>query len=158
MNGNKNGLILYILMELCDVNLETVINEILNDCYIYKNKTLTLLGFYIASYISVEILKGVNHLHKQKPQILHWDLHSKNILLKKDYDEQKQKYSIRVKIADAGLAKIYELAQKPQTFLPKSSSKYCLPQVSSDGFYTSKTDIRALAQIMSQLFCIDPNR
>jgi hypothetical protein len=86
MNANKNGLILYILMELCDTTLENVINQILNDCYIYENNTFTLLGFYITSYIFVEILKGINHLHKQKPQIFHCDLHSKNILIKVNYD------------------------------------------------------------------------
>jgi serine/threonine protein kinase len=45
MNGNKNALILYILMELCDTTLETVINQILNDSYICQNNTLALLGF-----------------------------------------------------------------------------------------------------------------
>jgi hypothetical protein len=158
MNDNKNNLILYIEMELCDTTLETVINETLNDCYICENNnTLTLLGFFITSHIFAEILKGVNHLHKQKPQILHCDLHSGNILLKKGYDEE-EKYEICVKIADFGLAKIFELAQKSETFLPKSSSKYCLPQVSSDGSYTLKNDIYALADIWTQLFCIDRYR
>jgi hypothetical protein len=158
MNGNKNGLILYIQMELCDTTLETVINQILNDSYICENNTLTLLGFYITSYIFVEILEDVNHLHKQKPQILHCDLHSKYILFKKHYNKKEEKYEICVKLSDFGLAKICELAQKSQTVLPKSSSKYSLPQVSSDGSYTTKMDICALAHIMSQLLCIDPNR
>jgi serine/threonine protein kinase len=158
INGNKNNLILYIEMELCDTTLETVINQILNDSYICENNTLTLLGFYITSYIFVEILKGVNHLHTRKPQILHCDLHSKYILLKKHYNKEEEKYEIRVKISDFGLAKICELAQKSQTILPKSSSKYCLPQVSSDGPYTPKMDICALAHIMSQLFCIHTHR
>jgi hypothetical protein len=158
INGDINSLILYIWMELCDTTLETVINEILKDSYICENNTLTLLGFYITSYIFVEILKGVNDLHKQNPQILHCDLHSGNILLKKDYDKEKEKYSIHVNIVDFGLAKICELAQKSQTVLPKSSSKYSLPQVSSDGSYTLKNDIYALADIWTQLFCIDPFR
>jgi serine/threonine protein kinase len=102
-------------------------------------------------------LKGVNHLHTHKLQIFHCDLHSKNILLKNDCDEE-EKYEIRVKIADFGLAKICELAQKSQTVLPKSSSKYSLPQASSDGSYTLKRDIRALAEIMSELLCIDTFR
>jgi serine/threonine protein kinase len=145
-------------MELCDTTLETVINQILNDSYICENNTLTLLGFYITSYIFVEILEDVNHLHKQKPQILHCDLHSKYILFKKHYNKKEEKYEICVKLSDFGLAKICELAQKSQTVLPKSSSKYSLPQVSSDGSYTTKMDICALAHIMSQLLCIDPNR
>jgi hypothetical protein len=157
INGNKNSLILYIQMESCDTTLETFMNQILKDSYICENNTLTLLGFYITSYIFVEILKGVNDLHKQKPQILHCDLHSKYILLKKHYYNE-EKYEIFVKISDFGLAKICELAQKSEKVLPKSSSKYSLPQVSSDGSYTTKMDICALAHIMSQLLCIDPNR
>jgi alpha-tubulin suppressor-like RCC1 family protein len=158
MNDNKNGLILYIQMELCDTTLKTVINQILEDSFICENKTLTLLGFRIASYIFFEILYGVNQLHKSNPPIIHLDLHSENILLKKHYDEEEEKYSIDVKIADFGLAKIRELAQKSQTVLPKSSSNSSSQKVSSDGFYTTKYDIYQLAQIMSQLFCIDPNR
>jgi hypothetical protein len=158
MNHNKNGLILYIQMELCDTTLETVINQIREDSFICENETLTLLGFRIASYIFFQILRGVNQLHKSDPPIIHWDLHSKNILLKKHYDEEKEKYSIRVKIADFGLAKIRELAQKSQTVLPKSSSNSSSPKVSSDGSYTKKDDICALAELMSQLLYIDPNR
>jgi hypothetical protein len=155
-NGNKNGLILYIVMELCDVTLETVINQMLNDRYICENNTLTLLGFYIASRIFVEILEGVNRLHKH--QIFHCDLHSENILLKKDHDYKREKYEIHVKIVDFGLARICELAQKSETVLPKGNSKHCLSQVSSDGSYTLKADIYALEYIMRQLFCIDTFR
>jgi serine/threonine protein kinase len=160
VNGNKNGLILYIQMELCDTTLETVINQMHRDPYICTQisgqKTFTLLGFYIASRIFVQILKGVNRLHKH--QIFHCDLHSGNVLLKKDYDCKREKYEIHVKIVDFGLARICVLAQKSETVLPKGNSKYCLSQVSSDGSYTSKADIHALEYIMRQLFCIDTFR
>jgi serine/threonine protein kinase len=155
VNDSTNGLTLYIQMELCDIALETVIEQIRDDSFIHENNTLTLLGYYITSYIFVEILKGVNGLHTQKPQILHCDLHSGNILLKKDYGYKREKYSIRVEIVDFGLAKICELAQKSQTVLLKANSKYSLSQVSSDDSYTPKTDIFALTWIMTQLFFID---
>ncbi len=101
----------------------------------------------------------MNQLHKSVPQILHCDLHSKNILVEKTIIfEGKEKYRINVKILDFGLAKIYELAQKSEKVLPKSSSNYSLLQESSDGSYNLKKDIYALAEIWIQLFCIDPNR
>jgi Ser/Thr protein kinase RdoA (MazF antagonist) len=70
-------------MELCDKTLEEFIKDLQNH------------KFYL----------------RINPQIIHMDLHSGNILLK------KQKYSnndlkIEVKLSDFGLAKICELAQK----------------------------------------------
>jgi serine/threonine protein kinase len=156
MNNNENGLILYIQMDLCDTTLQNIINQMF---VIRQNKTLTLLGFYIASHIFGEILKGVNLLHKSYPQILHCDLYSENILIEKITDfKEKGKHRINVRISDFGLAKICELAQKSETVLPKSSSNYSSLQESSDGSYTFKKDIYALADIWIQLFCIDPNR
>jgi serine/threonine protein kinase len=159
MNNNENGLILYIQMELCDTTLKNVINQMIVKSFIRQNKTLTLLGFYIASHIFVGILKGMNQLHKCNPQILHCDLHLENILIEKKIDfTEKEKYRINVRISDFGLTKICELAQKSETVLPKSSSNYSSLQESSDGSYTLKKDIYALAEIWIQLFCIDPNR
>jgi hypothetical protein len=157
INSNDENLILYIQMELCDTTLKNVINQMIFNSFICQKKILTLLGYYIASYIFVEILKGVNYLHKRNPQILHCDLHSENILFEKQFDyKNKEKYRINVKISDFGLAKICELALKSQTVLPKISSRYSSSQ--SDGSYTLKNDIFALGDIWTQLFCIDPNR
>jgi serine/threonine protein kinase len=84
------------------------------------------------------------------------DLHSGNILLKRGNGNR-----IKVKIADFGLAKVYELAQKSQTITSKRSSnrsQYRSPNVLSNGSYTTNDDIYSLGIIMDELFSVHTNR
>jgi hypothetical protein len=155
---SEKSLILYISMELCDKTLEEFIKELQNDLKLFRLKTLTLLGYYIACYIFKQILKGINYLHTREPQILHMDLHSGNILLKKVYNDKKYEYEIFVKLADFGLAKICEFAQKSQTITLKRSSNYKSSNVLSNGSYSTKDDIYSLGIIMNELFSFDTNR
>jgi alpha-tubulin suppressor-like RCC1 family protein len=155
-NKSEESLTLYMQMELCDKTLEEVIKELKNNSNLFRNKTLTLLGYYIACHIFFEILFGVNYLHTRKPQILHKDLHSGNILLKKRYIyNYSDRYEVDVKIADFGLAKICEFAQKSQTIRSKRSPNY---KSSSNGSYSTRDDIYSLGEIMNELFSIDTNR
>ncbi len=143
-------------MELCDKTLEEFIKELQNNHNLLRNKTLTLSGYCIACHIFVEILKGVNYLHTSKPQILHMDLHSGNILLKRGNENR-----IKVKIADFGLVKVCELAQKSQTIPSKRGSNrshYKSANELSNGCYTTKDDIYSLGLIMCELFSVDINR
>jgi serine/threonine protein kinase len=59
-------------MELCDKTLDDIINEMESDSLINVNDTLTPVGYYIASQLFIEILEGVQHLHKHN--IIHRDL------------------------------------------------------------------------------------
>jgi alpha-tubulin suppressor-like RCC1 family protein len=155
---NVNSITLYIHMELCDTTLKEFIKELKRNRYLFNGKTLTLLGYYIACLIFVEILKGVNYLHTRKPQILHMDLHSGNILLRKGCDNGSSVSQIIVKLADFGLAKICEFAQKSQIITSKKRSNYKSSKVLSDGSYSEKDDIYSLAEIMVELFSIDTKR
>jgi serine/threonine protein kinase len=159
---NIESLTLYISMEFCDKNLEKFIQELQNDSNLFIDKTLTLLGFHIACCIFVDILFVVNHLHTREPQILHMDLHSRNIFLKKDIFYNSQNGCVEpvidVKLADFGLEKICEFAQISQTISSKKGSNYKPSKVLSDGFYSEKNDIYSLAEIMIELFSIDINR
>jgi serine/threonine protein kinase len=155
---NVNSITLYIHMELCDKTLEEFIKELKGNRYLFNGKTLTLLGYYIASHIFVEILKGVNYLHTRNPQILHMDLHSANILFRKECNNSRGVSQIIVKLADFGLAKICEFAQKSQIITSKKGSNYKSSKVLSDGSYSEKNDIYGLAEIMVELFSIDTKR
>jgi WNK lysine deficient protein kinase len=118
---------------------------------------LTLLGYYIACHLYIEILKGVNYLHTRKPQILHMDLHLGNILLRKAVKDDK----IELKIADFGLAKICELAQKSKSFSTDRSlshSNHRSTKKLSDELYNENDDIYSLGMILKELFSIDTNR
>ena len=71
---NSRDYILYIQMELCDKSLNDFIEEMKKDSNLYSNEMLTELGFYISSEIFLQILNGVNYLHKQNKPIIHRDL------------------------------------------------------------------------------------
>ncbi len=147
-------LTLYFLMEFCDKTLEEFIKELQKNKYCaIIDKTLTHLGCYIACHIFADILEGVNYLHTRKPQILHMDLHSGNVLLKKSYNYAHARDEIRAKLADFGLARICEFAQMSQTITSKRSSK-----LSTDVSYSEKNDIFSVAEIMIELFSIDIKR
>jgi alpha-tubulin suppressor-like RCC1 family protein len=147
---------LYMSMELCEKTLKEVIEELKSDSNLLNNGILTRLGYFIACQLFIKILEGVNYLHSRKLQILHMDLHSGNILLKKAHWGK-----IEVKIGDFGLAKICEFAQISQKITSKRVSKrsnYKSSNVVSSGSYSTKYDIHSLGIIMQELFSIDTNR
>ncbi len=67
--SNQSGISLYIQMELCDKTLDDVIKEFDKESHLKTNGTLTTVGYYIASQIFIEILEGVNYLHKQNHEM-----------------------------------------------------------------------------------------
>jgi alpha-tubulin suppressor-like RCC1 family protein len=147
----NKSLILYIQMELCDKNLDEIIEEIANDSSLKSNNDLTPLGYYFASHIFIEIVEGVNYLHKQNPQIIHRDLKPSNILLKK---ENNKTY---VKIADFELIAIHEFAQQTHSE-DLGSFRYMAPEIMHSRNYDTKADIYSLGIILQQLFFIDMYR
>jgi hypothetical protein len=177
-NGNKiysNNFILHIQMELCDKTLNEFIEEIKNDSDLYSNEMLTELGFNLANVILIQILKGVNYLHKQNPQIIHRDLSPWNIMLKIGdpvYSLELEmelewlgfgmptfeKYSKSiVKIADLGLATIHKYASHSHTE-DRGHISFQAPEVEKGGDYDTRADIYSLGLVLQQLFIIDVNR
>jgi serine/threonine protein kinase len=156
---------LYIQMELCDKTLSNIMKELrkdsnLTDCSTF---TLNILGFHIASQLLIEILRGVDFLHKQKPSIIHRDLKPDNILLKIEKNGE-----VCVKIGDFGLVAIHKYGQKmiDQTgrrayrSLAQSHTSevghidYMAPEVDNGQKYNTKADIFSLGVIVQQLFNI----
>jgi serine/threonine protein kinase len=155
-------------MELCDKALDDVLEEFDEESHLKTNGTLTTVGYYIASRIFVQILKGVNHLHDQKNPIIHRDLKPANILLK--ICGQK---GFCVKIADFGLMAIHQLLEQSHTVdkgtpkhmapevhkfsekshtIDKGTPKYTAPEVINGRKYNTKADIFSLGITFLNLF------
>jgi hypothetical protein len=149
--SNQSGISLYIRMELCDKTLDDVIKELTNDSILKSTKSLTTIGYYIASQIFIQILEGVSYLHKQNPPLIHRDLKPANILLKKSDSK-----GICVKIADFGYLAIHEFSEQSHT-LDKGTPKYTAPEVINSRKYDTKADIYSLGIIFQNLFDLGIN-
>jgi hypothetical protein len=156
--ANQSEISLYIEMELCDKTLDDVIKEFDNESHLKTKRTLKIVGYYIASQIFIQILKGVYYLHKQKKPLIHRDLKPRNILLKKS--EEK---GTCVKIADFGLITIHEFYEQSHTRNEKSHTnqvgtfEYMAPEVISGRKYNTKADIYSLGIIFRELFDLELN-
>jgi hypothetical protein len=146
---NVQKTFLYIQMELCDKTLEDVIKELTNDSTLKSTESLTSIGYYIASQIFIQILEGVNHLHKQNSPLIHRDLKPANILLKKDEDK-----GVCVKIADFGLVVIHKYSEQSHT-LDKGTPKHMAPEVIKNKKYDTKADVYSLGVIFEELFALE---
>jgi hypothetical protein len=147
--SKKSGISLYILMELCDKTLDDVIDELTNDSILKSTESLTTIGYYIASQIFIQILEGVNYLHKQNPPLIHRDLKPANILLKKCDSK-----GFSVKIADFGLMVIHKFSEQSHT-IDKGTPKYMAPEVINNKKYNTKADIYSLGIIFENLFSLE---
>ena len=66
------------------LSLNDFIKEMKKDKNLYSNEMLTESGYDKANEIFIQILNGVNYLHKQNKPIIHRDLNPMNIMLKID--------------------------------------------------------------------------
>jgi hypothetical protein len=137
---------LYIQMDLCDKTLKNICEEIANDYILKRNKLLSPLGYYITSELLVEILEGVDYLHKHN--IIHRDLKPENILTANGINRF-------IKIADFGYAKV--LDKTKLNTKDKGDVRYMAPEVVFSHKYDFKADIYSLGFIIRDLFHIDFN-
>ena len=122
---------LNIIMEYCD-------SGDLND-FIEKHKqTKHLLSENIVWKIFIKITLGLADIHKLK--ILHRDLKSLNIFLKKDED---------IRVGDLGVAKILNQTYFAKTFI--GTPYYLSPEICEDKKYNDKSDVWALGCILYEL-------
>jgi serine/threonine protein kinase len=138
-------------MELCDKTLDDVIKDLTNDS-ILKSAESSTIGYYITSQIFIQILEGVNYLHKQNFPLIHRDLKQANILLKKDGTK-----GFHVKIADIGLAVIHKYSGQSYT-MDKGTPQYTAPEVRDSKKYDTKADVYSLAIIFKKLFGFETNK
>jgi serine/threonine protein kinase len=138
---------LFIQMKICDKTLQQVINEIEMDSKLSENDILTPMGYYLASELFIEILEGMNYLHRKN--IIHRDLKPLNILLINGVNENNV-----IKIADFGLLALHKFSEQTHT-IDKGTPKYMAPEVISDEKYDIKADIYSLGIIFRELFNLE---
>jgi serine/threonine protein kinase len=138
-------------MEYCECTLEEICTKINNDPLLKNNNLLNENGLEIMSGIFKQILEGVNYLHKREKPVMHRDLNSRNILLKK----RQLLNGYEVKIADFNLSKVYYL-NKPNT-QDQGTIKFIAPEVKDGTKYDIKADIYSLGVILQKLLQIDKN-
>jgi serine/threonine protein kinase len=146
----------YIIMECCDYSLEAKIKEMRKSSLLKENNHLSLLGFWIAIEIFIQTLEGVNHLHRQNPEIIHRDLRPANILFKEEPE------SISVKIGDYGLVALHRFTDKlvnepaneqidEETDQLHSTDvghqDYAAPEVRNGRNYNTKADVYSVANV-----------
>ena len=78
----------FIIMELCDINLKKVLDIIksLNNIYQTEDIWSNFLN-YMFFELSKELFECVNYLHTRQPPVLHRDLKPANILTVKEFPE-----------------------------------------------------------------------
>jgi alpha-tubulin suppressor-like RCC1 family protein len=149
-------IIFHIKMDLCDQTLREKIKEIHEDLNMIvtetEKRTLTPIGYFLASQLFIEIIECVQHLHKRNPPLIHRDLNLSNIMLKRDKNSNRF-----IKIVDFGLATIHEFAEKSHS-QDKGNIHYIAPEVREGRKYDTKADIYSLGIILKRLFDIDMNR
>ena len=122
---------LNIIMEYCD-------NGDLNDFIERQKLTKHLLSENLVWKIFIKITLGLADIHKLK--ILHRDLKSLNIFLKKDED---------IRVGDLGVAKILNQTFFAKTFI--GTPYYLSPEICEDKPYNDKSDVWALGCILYEL-------
>lgn len=141
--------LLHIQMKFCYSSLERVLKIINNELNQNILNSITPIGFYKASEIFIEILGGVNYLHKQNPSIIHCNLKPTNIMI--DFDGNDK----IVKLSDVGLVALSDIDDQTSGSHLSGASKYIAPEIFRTKTYDQKSDIYSLGVIVGDLFNFD---
>jgi hypothetical protein len=150
-DGFKNKqlkLFLNIQMDLCDKNLPDIFDEFKEDFLMREDGHLSLIGFFIACDIFLQILKGVEYLHKKN--IVHENLKSSKVLLKLSGNGDYVKVS--------GLDEEFRGFSKQFHSIGKIYEKSTAPEIFNNYSYTTSADIWSLGMILLELFDIEIDR
>ncbi|MFQ6662354.1 hypothetical protein Gotur_030214 [Gossypium turneri] len=99
-------------------------------------KPMTALRF------ALDIARGMNYLHENKPPIIHRDLEPSNIL---------RDDSGHLKVADFGVSKLLTVKEVKPLTCPVTSCRYVAPEVFKNYDYDTKADVFSFALILQEM-------
>jgi hypothetical protein len=141
----EKPLLLHIQMELCSKTLKDIIQNDLNYDF---SRIITLIDYFIASELFIEILESVNYLHKI--DIIHRDLKPSNILIT---DGLNGRF---VKLCDFGFATFHEYDGQSHS-VGLGTHAYMAHEIYYK-IYDHKVDIYSLGVILQELFNFGINK
>eukprot|EP00803_Ostreobium_quekettii_P009339 evm.model.scf_518.3 EVM.evm.TU.scf_518.3 scf_518:26975-29263(-) len=136
---------LYIVQEFCDGGS---LRECLDDRRLLSRDGLPKLPALLE--IGQGVASGLNHLHTQH-NIVHGDLSSKNILLKKEAGDGPDALGV-AKIADFGLSIKMGLLQSHISNQRAGTPFYMAPEVCQDGKMSKKADVFSFGVFLWELY------
>jgi serine/threonine protein kinase len=136
--------LLFIQMELCFQTLKQAIEKVNNETKQAIYRKMTPVGYYVACELMIELLEGVDYLHKLVPAVIHRDLKPSNILISFGTNGRF------VKIADFGLSTLHENDDQSHT-AGLGTRHYMAPEVETKK-YDTRCDIYSLGYIVYDVF------
>ncbi|KAJ9135967.1 hypothetical protein P3X46_033085 [Hevea brasiliensis] len=109
-------------------------------CAFLKRKGALRIG--TAVRFALDIARGLNYLHENKPPIIHRDLEPSNIL---------RDDSGHLKVADFGVSKLLTVKEDKPLLCQDASCRYVAPEVFRNEEYDTKVDVFSFALILQEL-------
>ncbi|KAF5752791.1 Dual specificity protein kinase splA [Tripterygium wilfordii] len=96
----------------------------------------------IAVRFALDIARGMNYLHENKPAIIHRDLEPSNIL---------RDDSGHLKVADFGVSKLLTVKEDKPLTCHETSCRYVAPEVFKNEEYDTKVDVFSFSLILQEM-------
>ena len=116
---------------------------------LYRKETKRQMSLKQKLQILCDIARSIQYLHELRPQMIHRDLKTLNILLDKKIEGKLLNFT--AKISDFGLTRLYEANEE---FLTKRMGTFhwMAPEVFENRPYSTKSDMYGFAIIMWEIF------
>ena len=114
------------------------------DLFKLVNKSRIRVNWHIICQIALDAAEAVLYLHNFRPQILHRDLKSENLLLDANF---------RCKLSDFGLSRQFDIAS-PGSLTVCGSLLWVAPEIFRGEYYTDKVDVYSFAIVLWELCCL----
>jgi serine/threonine protein kinase len=116
---------------------------------LYRKETKKNMSLKQKLKVLCDIACSIQYLHELRPQMIHRDLKTLNILLDKKIPRDSMNFT--AKISDFGLTRLFEANEE---FLTKRMGTFhwMAPEVFSNKPYTTKSDMYGFAIIMWEIF------